>query len=566
MKKRKISLSIKINLLVLGIIICFSIILSLVAQHLVTNQMKDIYTNRVKVVSQLGYNWLNNKYPGEWSIVNGELYKGNTLINNNNDFVDDVGSIAGGAVTIFQGDTRVATNIRTNGQRAIGTKAAEKVINTVIKGGTPYIGEANIQGRPYLTMYKPLKDANGQIVGMWFVGTTIDTINANVLTLIKSFSLVMVILSLLAIGITLVVSRSMVRPLKEINRQLVDIADGEGDLTKEVNVKSNDEIGDVAHSFNRMLGNLRTMIRQISMTAEQVAAASEELSVSAEETSRATEVINLSMQEVAFGSEKQVASAIESTQIVTEISKEMDHVSSAIQIMADESKVANEKASRGNQITESMVSQMNVVQERSRSTSKVIDSLNVKSMEISQIVTLITDISSQTNLLALNAAIESARAGEHGRGFAVVADEVRKLAEQSNQSANQIRTLITQIQEETKQAVLSMEDGTNAIVEGLSLVQDTKEAFGEIVNTIQKILNQSQEVSPIVEEVGSSTHNMVTLIEGIAKVSEQNSGNTQSVAASSEEQNATMEEITASVNSLSVTAEELHSLINRFKV
>jgi methyl-accepting chemotaxis protein len=393
--------------------------------------------------------------------------------------------------------------------------------------------------------------------------TQSKTANTSALWTLGISALLFIIIS---VGSGLILIRNIVRPIKQVNAQLKEIADGEGDLTKQIVIRTNDEVGDLATSFNKMTESLRDLIRQISLNAEQVAASSEELSASAEQTGHATEQINLAIQEVAMGSERQVATTTESNGIVSEISKGMEQVSSSIQTIANESLKANQNATNGSQIAINTVEQMNVVLEKSQSTARVIHSLDTSSNEIGKIVSLITEIASQTNLLALNAAIESARAGEHGRGFAVVADEVRKLAEQAKQAADQIGHLISRIQEETKEAVAVMEDGSNAMKEGISMVYKTEDAFKEIVKTIQEVSHQSQEVSSIVEEVNASTQNMVRMIEGIAQVSEQNAGNTQNVAASAEEQNASMEEITASAQSLSTMAGELQGLISRFKV
>jgi methyl-accepting chemotaxis protein len=198
--------------------------------------------------------------------------------------------------------------------------------------------------------------------------------------------------------------------------------------------------------------------------------------------------------------------------------------------------------------------------------SQVVNVLGEKSMEIEEIVALITEIANQTNLLALNAAIEAARAGEQGRGFAVVADEVRKLAERSNTAAGKIGTIITEIQQETGKAVKAMEDGTAAVSTGMLLMKNTGEAFVEILEMVEIVSRQAQEVSVIVEETNHLTKSMADRLDKISDVTQQSVGNTQQVAAAAEEQNATMEEIAAAADMLSKMAEELQESVTVFKL
>ncbi|HJV46030.1 MAG TPA: methyl-accepting chemotaxis protein [Bacillota bacterium] len=379
--------------------------------------------------------------------------------------------------------------------------------------------------------------------------------------ILASMNITSIILTVL-LGLWL--SRKIAISIVEISKATKLIA--EGDLTgKDIDIKSKDEIQDLADYFNIMKNNLDDLLRHVAISVDHVASSSEELVASAEQTSKATEQITLAAQEVSVGSERQSQSAKETRGIVDEISKGMGQVATSIQSVADATIHANEVTTQGNEVVSQTVNQMEKIQQKTQAAADVVDSLGVKSKEIGQIVTIITEIAAQTNLLALNAAIEAARAGEHGKGFAVVAEEVRKLAEQSGSAAKKISHLIQQIQDETQNAVMAMLDGNQAVDEGMAQVKQTGGTFENISKIIEGVSAQSQEVSAIVEKVNASSQMMVEMIESVAAVSEQAVGNSQSMATSSEEQLASMEEVTASASSLAHLAEQLQLQIQKFK-
>jgi methyl-accepting chemotaxis protein len=385
----------------------------------------------------------------------------------------------------------------------------------------------------------------------------------------KKGSMILISIFLVTIALSMIVAyiltRSIGNPMKRLSATLERLANG--DLTVEpITLKRKDEIGSLADSFNRMISNLKELIRDVRANSEQVAASAEQLTASAEQTSRATEQITLAIQEVAMGTDKQMDTLSESHHSITEIAKGMEQVEHAIQEVADLSRAANKHAEKGNEIVSFSIQQMNQLQNKVDATARVINNLGEKSKEIDQIVQLITDIANQTNLLALNAAIEAARAGEHGRGFAVVADEVRKLAEQSSNAAGEIRQLIQEIQGESKHAVESMNEGRAAVQDGIASVLESGNSFKEIANMIDRLAEQAHHVSAIVTEVSASAQGVVEMVQSLVQISEQTASNSQNVAAAAEEQNASMEEVTASAEALSSMASELQATINKFKI
>ena len=378
-------------------------------------------------------------------------------------------------------------------------------------------------------------------------------------------TLAVVLISVVAgAGMIFLMIVSIMGPIRSLMNATEKIS--EGNLTERILVRSKDEIGQLGIRFNHMIESLVVLITGIRQTVDHLAASSEELTAGSKQTGYAAEHIAESIQQVASNTELQVQSVTESERLVEDFTTGVQQVSQNARNVTSAAAYTSELAEQGNITLKNAVHQMSRIQHTINHVSVVIQELGARSGEIGQIVEDITNISGQTNLLALNASIEAARAGEHGRGFAVVAGEVRKLAELSSLSASKITNLITAIQEETNQAVLSIDLGTREVETGMDVVHVAAESFERIKESIQDVTGQIQEVSAASDQMSAGTKQLNRTAALIKEASVNTANGAIEISADSQEQSAAMEEIAASSASLAVTAEELQEMVSKFRV
>lgn len=429
--------------------------------------------------------------------------------------------------------------------------------NSLVESGISSFDQSN---EDFLIAYAPIKTVG--------YGLSISMPEELVLKESKSIqklsTLIIVISSIFIIVLAYFIITKLTKPILAVSEGMKTVANG--DLTiQPLEVKSSDEIGNLASSFNEMVINMKQVIETVADTAVQVSASSDELTASAEHTNAATEQVAASIQEVAGSAEKQTYEVEHNAKALGEVSNGVNRIVNSSKKVSELAHHTTTLAEIGGQSVQDTVNQMNSIHSSVNESNTMIKSLYERSREVSSILDVITGIAEQTNLLSLNAAIEAARAGEHGRGFAVVADEVRKLAEQSQQSAKEILAIVDGIQKDTENSVQIMARVTDDVQVGVKVSHEAIEKFNEILQSTKEIPPQMEDVSAIAEQMSAAVQQVAATVNDLAVIAKGNALTAEEVAASTEEQMASMQEITASANALSSRADELNQLISKFK-
>ncbi len=326
---------------------------------------------------------------------------------------------------------------------------------------------------------------------------------------------------LAAIGLGFFIAQVISKPVKELAEKAQAVATG--DLTVDVAANSEDEIGQLAGAFRKMVENLRETIGQVGEASSAVASASTEISSSTEQ--------------MAAGSQEQTSQAGEVASAVEEMTKTIVENSKNAGNTAETARKAKEAAEQGGAVVEETVAGMKRIAEVVNKSAGTVKALGKSSDQIGEIIGVIDDIADQTNLLALNAAIEAARAGEQGRGFAVVADEVRKLAERTTKATKEIAGMIKTIQGDTTGAVASMEEGTQEVDHGIKLADRAGASLKEIVAMIQNLTDMVSQIAAASEEQSSASEQISKNVEAISTVTGETAQGTQQIARAAEDLN-----------------------------
>jgi len=415
----------------------------------------------------------------------------------------------------------------------------------------------------------------------WFVCSvayTADTY-AGVYDTVKII-LIALVLFLITLGlITPLILRAIIRPIKAMKEVLSEIAQGGGDLTKEIIINSKDEIQEMAQYFNQFLGRLRELIigikqesldlnhtaQELASNSQQTAASVHEISASSQSVSNSAQKEKQMVQESSAGVFKTIEAIKNIYNFTEEVNTAIAQASSAVEEMTANIASSANMAKQGNDSSEQLIKASEEGNQSMGVLSQSIQEMSQHSEQIVEMVQLIMDIAEQTNLLAMNAAIEAAHAGEYGKGFAVVAEEIRKLADRSSNSAKDIQRVVKTI--------------SDSMHNNLKMADETNSSFSFLKKSIAEVRHINQEIFSAMEEQKDANQSILKSVEKIQamgseiaiKTKEENqrgqgiNENLKNLAISSEEIAAAMEEQRNGLKEASDASESIRNISNHVK-
>jgi methyl-accepting chemotaxis protein len=378
----------------------------------------------------------------------------------------------------------------------------------------------------------------GDMHGAFEVSMPLSTVDAQVAGFFQNGLIITIPLLIVAAGVFIFIIRHLLtKPVAAMVQTMNQIISTH-DLTRRLDIKRGDEVGQIGHWFDELVGSLHKIISDVLSSTRQVAAASTQIAASSEE--------------MAAGLTRQEQQAAQVSAAVEEMSASISEVAQKSQDAARNAGASQSEAGTGGKVVAQTVEEMHSIADDVHKSSQAIAELGKKGEQIGAIIEVINDIADQTNLLALNAAIEAARAGEHGRGFAVVADEVRKLAERTTQATEEVARSIRDIQTETQAAVQRIDAGSKRVKTGVELASSAGEALNRIVSSSQGLAGMVQSIAAASEEQSSASEQISRSVEQITAVTKESAeGASQAARAAAD---------------LSAQAERLQELVAKFKV
>lgn len=493
---------------------------------------------------------LDNVSAESFRLVGTDLYKGDYNVSQNMGGIDYYAQSNDVEITLFYGNTRRATTIKNeSGQRALGTTARAEIASAVLTKGQEYTStDVEVNDEHFYGFYMPVKDTEGNIVGMAFAGRSKKEVTSYINSRI-GFIIVLAVCCYIfcAIASVAIAKKRFLTPISRLSDAAKKLA--EGDINQKIESVANDEFGDLIDNFSVMMANIsaqahiaeRVAEGDLTVTCESAGAhdvMGNAIKKLVQDTNRSMSDIHEATERMAEGAHEVASASNTLSEGTTQQASAIEQITVSIEKIAEGAKINSEDADRANELAHNTKNEAARGNEQMQHMMAAMQDINEASKNISKILKVIDDIASQTNILALNASVEAARAGVHGKGFAVVAEEIRSLASKSAEAARDSAEMI--------------EDSVKKIETGSKLATETAEELEEILNSVENIAG-------IVDNIAEASANQATAVSQI------NAGITQ-IADVVQMNSATSEQCAASSAELSSLSEKLQRAVSRYQL
>lgn len=552
-------------------IIVLALIVSLVSDIQLRSVMTDVVQEDLMAAAKLEYGNISNWEGNSFSVDSeGNMMNDTINLSENVADIDEIREKTGMDVTIFYGDTRYVTSVQQDGERVLGTKASDEVIDKVLKNGEEYFASnVDVVGEKYYAYYIPIYNMDNakEPVGMIFAGKSQSKVNAEIMRFIGVTLIVDVLVVLGAVFCIFFVTKKISIRLKSGVAGLEKIA--AGDLVHQVNQeysKGKDETSEMVLALRKLKEELTAIVGKIVGNSNRVYEAASQLKEGADSAQIHLEQVERAIGEIAEGATSQAADTQNASDHVIAMGERIKETNENVERLTEN---ANKMEKNGQIAKDTLKELENINTEVQNAIDVIYDQTNTtneSANRINEAISLITSIAEETNLLALNASIEAARAGEQGRGFAVVASQIQSLAEQSNASALQISEYIQSLMQDSENAVATMERVKTTMQKQSEMVGKTDEVFVKVMDGIKHSREDVEKISGNTRELDASRNNVVSIVQSLSAISEEYAASTEETSASTSQVSNTVQDIAENLGDLQQIAVELKESVDKFKI
>ena len=551
MKKAKLSLNTLLLLFALLPAILAGVVLTVVSVSNLSKELDTATFERLRACATSVKTWY------EYDIVNDNLDL------EDYEFIDSL-EAQEIEMTLFQKDTRAVTSIKNaDGSRNIGTQCDPAIWQTVSAGNDYTSDNVTINGSNYYVYYMPIKDADGSIYGMAFAGEKSEFIEEALRKVIVSSIIIALIIVAICTIIALVVAKIVASPIATVAKAMDTVA--AGDLTKEIVAKTNiKESRLLIDSAVKLQDELRSIIGKTKNISVDLKSGAESVSELAERSTDGANQISSAIDDLAQGA----TSMAENVQAINE---QVITIGNSIDSIADNVNTLDKASSESENANRVAAEYMDKLHEASNNSadgveeiSGLISACETSALKIKDAVDMISTIASQTNLLALNASIEAARAGEAGKGFAVVATEIKSLSEQSNASAEDIKSMVNEIFDNVNACVDGSRRLTDIISNQMKYLNETTEKIEDMSATGKAMAESAHAIGTETRVLVEAKNEVMSNVTDLSAISEENAASNEQVAASVSGIVDAISEIAENSTTTNATATDLTDTVGYF--
>jgi methyl-accepting chemotaxis protein len=482
--------------------------------------------------------------------------------------IDTLHDETGIEVSIFKGDTRIATSIRDEaGLRKSGTKIGDEAKKQVIDQGEEYFSkELYIEGQKHYAYYIPIV-SNNEVLGALGVAKRRDVIDRTVTETVIKLLVIELIITVVTITALFIIMRRISKYIHQTSEALKVIADG--DLTIELNQKlllRRDEIGQLAEAMIRLRDEIKDMLIDIKHSIDTLSVFADEIDTSTNKTMLTVDDVTKAMEDISRGASAQAEDTQNANFSVIEVGNEISNITDAVNVLKSRAEDINKASQQADVIADALEKSANNTMNAIDQIATQTEATNVAAEEIKNALNVITDIAKRTNLLSLNASIEASRAGENGKGFGVVASEIKSLANQSGISAKEIEASLNKLLEESHKSLEVVGRVKEIIKDQKSKLDDTRKQFEVVSDGVEESVSSIESIYNKIMILDGHRDTLIGTIESLSAISEENAAGTEETTASAVELNDTIGAIAKKASELRNMSYELKKSIRIFKL